>query len=77
MIGDAMPRSLHTKGDPGEDVVGTLALLLNIGAVISAALWVGMAGGAYRGAPVALAGVATVLCLGASIACFAAGGRDE
>ena len=72
-----MPRSIHTKGGPGDDVVGTLALFLAIGAVISAALWVGMAGGAYHGAPVGLAGLATVLCLAASIACFAAGDRDE
>lgn len=72
-----MPHSIHREGSQRDDVLGTLALLLTIGAVISAALWVGMAGGAYRGAPVALAGLATVLCLAASIACFAAVDRED
>ncbi len=72
-----MVHTTHSEGSQRDDVIGTLALMLSIGAVISAALWVGMAGGAYRGAPVALAGLATVLCLAASIACFAAVGREE
>lgn len=65
-----MPGPIPTDNDRRDDVIGSIALLLNIGAVISAALWVGMISGAYHGAPVALAGLAAVLCLAASIACF-------
>ena len=52
------------------DVVGTLGLLLNIGGVISAAVWLSMVGGAYPGGSPAVAGAATVASLGASFLCF-------
>lgn len=72
-----MPGSTHTHDDRGGDVVGSIALLLNLGAVIFAALWVGTAGSSQHEIPTALSGVAAVLCLMASIACFATVGRGE
>lgn len=72
-----MSGSIPTEDDSRSDVLGSIGLLLNVGAVISAALWVGMAGGAYHGAPVALAGVVALLCLAASITCFALGEKPD
>lgn len=72
-----MTRSTHTPGDSRDDVIGSLALLLIVGAVIGSALWVGMAAGAHHGSPVALVGIAAIACLAASIACFAASDGDR
>lgn len=72
-----MARGTHTDGDSRDDVVASAALVLTVGAIICAALWVGTAGGAQHGIPAAMAGIAAVVCLTASIACFAAGGRDQ
>lgn len=72
-----MTRSTPTDGDPRSDMIGSLALLLIIGAVICAALWVGTAVGAHQGGPVVLPGIAAVACLAASIACFAAAERER
>lgn len=72
-----MPRRTHTESDPGHHVAGTFALLFSVGAVILAALWVGTAGNGHASGPAGLAGVATVVCLAASIACFAAADRDR
>ncbi len=54
----------------GQDVLGSVGLLLNIGGVIAGALWLSMVGGGYHGGSPALAGAATVLLFGASLACF-------
>lgn len=57
--------------DTGEDVLGSMALFLNVAAVISTALWLSMVGGASASGSTALAGMLSILLFGSSVACFA------
>lgn len=57
--------------DTGGDVLSTLGLILNLGAVISLALWLSMAGTGSSSLSTLVVGTLTVLLFAVSIVCFA------
>lgn len=59
------------RSDLRSDVLSTIGLMLNIGAVISMALWFGMAGSHSGSGLRAIPGTLTILLFAASIVCFA------
>lgn len=57
--------------DGGGDFLNTLALMLNVGAIISLALWLSMAGGGSSSLSTLGVGSLAVVLFAVSIVCFA------
>lgn len=55
----------------GSDVLSTVGLVLNFGAVISLALWLSMAGSHSGSGLRVIPGILTIVLFGGSIFCFA------
>lgn len=59
-------------GSVGHDVLGTTGLFLNVGAVISMAVWLGTVAGGLPGGSAAVIGIVTIVLFASGWTCFAA-----